>query len=297
MGSAGAAISRRGRVPAWVPLGLVLAGFVWVLQGLQQSADDRGVGFVDLTRYRVDRGSRYFPAAWRARLERILSQGAQLDATDAQALENLVSDLEALSFVAEVGTAEVVWPDGLVVPLRLLEPVAAIRVGDDYLPVAFDGTVLAGYAYAPHEVYGAWLPVLGPHQLVAGMKPEPEPGDVLNLPALADALAVVESMQRTLTPDEQRSLGRILVDASARLAPDGFPGGVRIELESARAVLFGRPPGSGNPGELPAHLKWQHLLNALVDLESGQGWDLLDVRWDEPVALRREDLAPAGESR
>ncbi len=280
-------------MPAWVPLGLVLAGFVWVLQGLQASADARGVGQVDLLRYRLDRGERYFSPAWRVRLERILTQGRELDARDPAALSGLRAELEALSFVEEVGDIEVVWPDGLVVPMKLREPVAALRVGEDYLPVAGDGTVLAGYAYAPHEVYGSWLPVLGPHRLVTELEPQPGPGAVITEPALVQAMAVVDSMQRHLHPDEQRILGRVLIDASAEHAPDGLPGGVWIELEGARAILFGRAPGSGHPGELPAHLKWQGVREGLVQLQSGAPWDLLDVRFDVPVAMTAADFERA----
>ena len=275
-----------------MPLGLILAGFVWVLQGLQDNANAHGVGQVDLLRYRLDRGSRYFPPAWRARLERILTTAQALDARDKDALEALRAELSELSYVEEVGATEVIWPDGLVVHLRLREPTAAIRVGEDFLPVAADGTVLAGYAYAPQEVYGAWLPVLGPHSLVAELEPEPSPGDLLDHPALVAGLAVVDSLQRHLEPAHQRALGRVLIDASQPNAPDGLPGGVRVELEGARVVLFGRPPGSGHPGELPAHLKWQGVRNGLAMLAAGKSWDLLDVRWDEPVVLQRSDLEP-----
>ena len=69
------------------------------------------------------------------------------------------------SFVAEVGAPEVNWPDGLTLPIRLREPVACLRVGQDFPPVAADGTVLAGYSYTPHPAGGGFLPVLGPHGL------------------------------------------------------------------------------------------------------------------------------------
>ncbi|MCA9001504.1 MAG: hypothetical protein KDB61_06245, partial [Planctomycetes bacterium] len=274
--------SRSGSVPAWVPMVFLAAAFVWVLNSLQMSAREKGVGICELTRVRLHHEPLYFGDAWQRRVERILRRRESLDLSDKQAIASLKAELAGLSFVEEVGEPEVIWPDGLVVPLRLREPAACIRVGDDFLPVADDGMVLAGYSYAPHEVYGAWLPILGPtDRLMRGGLPSP--GDFLTDEALLAALKVAGSMQRNLLPREQRILGRIVIDASHELAPDGMPGGVYIDLEGKRRILFGRAPGSDFPGELPAQNKWMAIRQALEEGEEGAPWDLLDVPWDEPV--------------
>ncbi len=278
---------------------LLAIGFIWVLDKLQQSAKDQGVGSVDTTRYRIHTGPLYFGDAWRNRLERVLRRAETVDLADQPAIDSITSELLALSFVEEVGLPEVHWPDGLIVPVKLREPAACIRVGDDFLPVADDGMVLAGYSYAPHEIYGAWLPILGPtEQLVRGGPPAP--GDQITDPALLRALTVAGSMQRNLLPDQQRMLGRIVIDASSETAPDGLPGGVRIDLEGKRRILFGRVPGNDEPGELPAAHKWRSVLSALQpDPEPGSSaegaprenetpWDLLDVRFDTPVIHYRQ---------
>lgn len=279
--------SQRGSVPAWVPMVFLAAGFVWVLNSLQMSAREKGVGVCEVTRVRLHHEPLYFGDAWQRRLERILRRREQVDLSDPVAIDSLKAEFARLSFVEEVGEPEVVWPDGLVVPLRLREPAACIRVGDDFLPVSDDGMVLAGYSYSPHEVYGAWLPILGPSDrlLRAGL---PSPGDFIQDDALLAALQVAGSMQRNLIPKQQRLLGRIVIDASREHAPDGLPGGVHIDLEGKRRILFGRPPGGDFPGELPAKIKWMAIVSALNPDSEGGPWDLLDVRWDEPVRQVRE---------
>ncbi len=279
--------SQQGSVPAWVPMVFLAAGFVWVLNSLQMSAREKGVGICEVTRLRLHHEPLYFGDAWQRRLERILRRYEQVDLSNPAAIASLKAEFANLSFVEEVGEPEVVWPDGLVVPLRLREPAACIRVGDDFLPVSDDGMVLAGYSSSPHEVYGAWLPILGPSDrlLRAGL---PSPGDFIQDEALLAALKVAGSMQRNLLPKEQRLLGRIVIDASREKAPDGLPGGVHIDLNDKRRVLFGRPPGGDFPGELPARIKWMAIASALHPDSEGGPWDLLDVRWDEPIRQLRE---------
>ena len=283
--------SRRGGVPTWVPMLLLAIGFVFVLDKLQQSAKEKGVGHVDITRYRIHTGPLYFGEAWRSRLESILRRAQGLDLSDKPAIAAIRGELEALSFVEQVADPQVLWPDGLVFPLQLREPAACVPVGADFLPVSDDGVVLAGYSYGPHEVYGAWLPILGPAERTQRDGP-PAPGDRITDAALLDALEVARSMQRNLTPEQQRLLGRIVIDASAAKAPDGLPGGVVIDLEGKRRILFGRPPGSGEPGELSVITKWQSILAGLAAPSGSEPpvWDLLDVRWDEPVMHLRGPL-------
>src|SRR5262249_8321401 len=75
----------------------------------------------------------------------------------------------------------------------------------------------------------------------------------------------------------------------ARVASVTEPG-VRLELEGDRLALFGRAPGTDEPGELAASSKWRSLERALELFErdpSGGDWDLVDLRWDRPdIALR-----------
>lgn len=293
-------------MPAWVPLGLLFAGLLLAVRSLERDARSRGVAEIDTLRYRLQEGSRWLSPAWRQSLEDTLVESRGLLVDDPKAIESFVGRVAALPFVAEVGEPEVIWPDGLSLPLRLHEPVACIATGEgDFLPVASNGTVLGGFAFAPHEAYGGWLPVLGPHGAVeSGVRP----GDVLGGPALRDALSVAESLWRFLEVADLRRLGRVLVDASADSAPvldrdprAGTPavlaGGVVLALEDGRRVLFGRPPEPAFPGELPVGRKWRHVAEALRARDGGEDWRLLDVRFDEAVRLDRaavEEYADRG---
>ncbi|MEL6713736.1 MAG: hypothetical protein AAFP86_08180 [Planctomycetota bacterium] len=296
----------RGAVPAWIPLAALFAALLVAVRSLEQDARSRGVAEIDTLRYRLQEGSRWLSPAWRGALEDTLVASRGLVVDDPGAIEDFVLRVSALPFVAEVGEPEVIWPDGLSLPLRLHEPVACIATGDgDFLPVASDGTVLGGFAFAPHEAYGGWLPVLGPHGLATG---DVRPGDALDHPALRDALLVAESLWRYLEVGDLRRLGRILVDASADSAPvfdrdpktgtpTALPGGVVLALEDGRRVVFGRPPVPIVPGELPVGRKWRHLASALEARDGGEDWSLVDVRFDEAVRLDRaavEEYAERG---
>jgi hypothetical protein len=303
-------------VPAWIPLGLVLVGVLALVAKLGREAQARGVARIDLTRYRLHADGRWVSPAWTARLERLLVRGRTLAADDRGGIEELVREVAALSFVREVGSPKVEWPDGLVLPVRLYQPVACLRVGNDFLPVAADGTLLAGYGYAPHGAFGGHLPVLGPHGLDARPDDPFQPGDVLGHPAHLAALAVASSMWEYLDQRAVRQLGRVVIDASRSHAWDGKPGGVLIDLEGARRVHFGRPPVRSldrsldqasdedqpevqpedqprdQPGELPVATKWAHVREALDRWAAGEDFAAVDVRWDEP-----DWLSPAGEDR
>jgi len=284
-------LRRAGRIPAWLPVGIVAVGILSLVASLGREASERGVARIDATRYRLHADGRWVSPAWTARLERLLLAARMLPAGDREGIQALVDQVEALSFVAEVGPPEVKWPDGLVLPLRLHEPIACLRVGDDFLPVAADGTVLAGYGYAPHHAHGGHLPALGPHGLDADPDFPFEPGDVLAHPAHVAALGVAASMWDHLDDEDRRRLGRVVVDASSLHAWDGKPGGVVIDLEGARRVHFGRSPRVEAPGELPVATKWAHVREALVRWEDGAGFAAVDARWDEPDWLE----PPGGE--
>lgn len=305
---AAAPAARRGGVPAFVPLVLLFVGLFVGFAALQRSADGHGIARVDVTRYRLQSQSQWVSPAWLDQLERILVRLRELSADDLPAIRALRAEVEALPFVAEVGTPEVQWPDGLILPLRLHEPVACIPTeGRDFLPVAANGTVLGGYAFAPHQAYGGYLPTLGPHGLV----PSPRPGDVLSHPAHVAALNIAESLWRHLEVGDLRRLGRVFIDASREDAPVfdrepgsatplRLPGGAFLDLEDGRRVQFGRPPLPVMEGELPIAAKWAHLREALGASEQGAPWALLDVRFDEAVSLTRaqvEEFAQGGADR
>lgn len=288
--------ARRGGVPGWIPLAVLVLGLFLVLRSLEQDARARGVAEIDLTRYRLHESTRFVHPSWRAELESVLLRRAQVAVDDTLGIELLLTELRALPFVAEVGDPEVVWPDGLSVPLRMHEPVACIRVGpQDFLPVAEDGTVLSGYSVEPTSAYGAWLPALGPHGYGEEERGPYLPGQRIGERALLDALDVARTMWRHLTADEIRALGPCVIDASRDRAPTAraLPGGVVIDLERARRILFGRPVRPVEPGELPVAQKWDHVRDGLARLELGHpvhvAWDILDVRFDKLVAVTREE--------
>jgi hypothetical protein len=289
---------RRGAVPGWLPLTILVGALFVIVRSLESDARARGVARVDVKRYALHESTRYVHPAWRSALERVLRRQSEIAVDDSDAIDDLVADLRALSFIAEVGEPEVIWPDGLSVPLRLHEPVACIRVGGrDFLPVSADGSVLSGYTLEPHAAYGAWLPALGPHGLGEAERGEYEPGDTLQEAALLDALDIARSLWFHLSPDEVRALGPLVIDASRERAPtaSALPGGVVLNLEGARRILFGRAPKPSAPGELPVARKWQHVRTGLEILRDDHPqhrlWDVLDVRFDELTATTRAEWA------
>lgn len=280
-----------GRVPAWVPLGLALLGLASLMHKLNREVSSHGVALIDTTRYRLHAGDRWMSDAWIERLERLLLRTGELEADDREGILALADELQALPFVAEVGEPRVEWPDGLVIPIRLHSPVACLRVGDDFLPVAEDGTVLAGYSYAPQPAFGGYLPVIGPHGLGSNALDPIQPGDVLGAPAHRDALSVAASMWRYLDRLSLKRLGRVVIDASRERDYRDLPGGVHIDLERTRRIHFGRAPGPDQPGELPVSVKWQHVAEGLARWEGGEDFDALDVRWDEAESLRYDEAS------
>ncbi len=273
--------SRAGRVPAWLPLGVLLAGIAALVLRLDREARARGVARIDVTRYRLHSPDRWTLPVWNSRLERVLLAVDTIDAEDRGAIDELAQRIGALSFVAEVGEPQVRWPDGLDLPLRLRQPIACVRVGGAYLPVADDGMVLAGYSHAPHRAFGGYLPVILPESQGEGDGALPVPGDLLDRPSEQRALAVARSMWAFLDKADRERIGRILIDARSPRAWDGLPGGVVIDLEGARRIHFGRSPLADAPGELPLERKWAHVHEALIRWEAGEDFAAVDVRWDQ----------------
>jgi hypothetical protein len=269
---------------------VVLAGS-WLVGELTHAAEGQGVAVVDPRCFRLQTREEWMLPEWEELLGDTLARAGLFSARDDAAIDALAEEVRALPFVAEVGRAEIVWPDCLKLPIRMRSPVACVadmRTAS-YLPVAEDGTVLPGRSSAPHRAYGGWLPVIGPNDPAR----EPfAPGERLDAPEQLDALAVAITMWNELAPEARGSLGRVLIDASSPAAPDGLPGGVLLELEMRRRIVFGRAPGGPFPGELPHDVKWKSVARGLESLESGSSWGTYDVRWDAPVAVCRAPDAP-----
>ncbi len=267
----------------------MLAGS-WIVRELTHSAEERGVAVIDPRCSRLQRREEWMLPEWEEILGDTLARAGLFSARDDAVVAALAEEVRTLPFVAEVGEPEVVWPDCLRLPIRMRSPVACIADphSGTYLPVAEDGVILPGRSTAPHQAYGGWLPVIGP--IASGL--HVAPGEQLGSPQHLDALAVATSMWNELEPAARAALGRILIDASSATAPDGLPGGVQLDLEMRRRIVFGRAPGGPFPGELPHELKWKSVARALELLAQGESWDTYDVRWDDPVAMRRAALAP-----
>jgi hypothetical protein len=249
-------------------------------------------------------GPGWVAPTWSEEAAALVAELPPIRADERAQIEALVERLRELSFVESIGEAQVIWPDGVQIALRLREPVACVHVGRHYLGIAADGTVLSGRWPAPPSRDSGFLPVLS-------LAPEAErdprralvPGARLDEPAALDGLAIAVSLWRHLEPADLRRLGRCRIDARrARLASVEDPGAV-IYLEGRRSVWFGRSPNLGEPGELADATKCGHLARALALLEpdsarperpEGLDWDLVDVRWDE-ADLHPRDLTAESE--
>lgn len=291
-----------GAVPVWVPLALLVVGLFVGLQALERDARSRGLAHIDATRYRLHTGTQWLSSSWTEQLESILIETRDLSADDKDEINAFVERVRELPFVAEVGEPEVQWPDGLTVPIRLYEPVACVRIGSrDFLPVAHDGTILGGYSFSPHEAYGGWLPTLGPHGLLEDEQGPVQPGDKVTVPALVAGLDVADSLWRYLDVQDLRQLGRIVIDSTrpdapvfdrdaGTTTPRTLPGGVVLELDQGRQIVFGRPPTPVQAGELPVGMKWEHIRQALDAWSRGETWALLDARFDVGILLTSEEV-------
>lgn len=274
--------SRSGRVPVWVVCALLA---VAIDLGVRET---RGrviaSGFTSIDARCIDlRGiTTWVVPGWEELLAARLARLGPVSTLDADGLAALGEEVARLPFVASVGTPRVIWPDGLELDIELREPVACLRSGGLFYPVAVDGVVLPGAFSRPPDSPRGFLPVIGQGELEGA-----RPGDQLAAPHLLDALSVAESLLQHLAPESNRRLGPIVVDATRAAEADAAEPGTRLLLEERRLVLFGRPPSARAPGELPAALKWSHLARGAASLAAGQDWDLLDVRWDRAEVRRR----------
>jgi len=277
-----------------LPALLVLA-LVFVL-GLAHEARARGREEPLLPQLWVEPAAAHVVAApawvdprWLEHLGLLLERQEPIEVAGAGGLEALQAELAALSFVARVERCELSAVRGLELELSLREPVACIPVRGEFALVDEDGVVLEGRWPSPPRLGRAWLPVLGP--LTDPLFARARTGDWLVEPEHKDALDVALSLAENFDEDQRAELGRVVIDArAARLSAVEEPG-VRLELEGARVALFGRAPGTDEPGELAATSKWQALTRALTLFErdpAQNDWELVDLRWDRPdIAFRR----------
>lgn len=263
----------------------------WAAANLQESADSAGFTVVDPSRVTLElpAGTEGLPAEWSRIVAYRLSLLGEMTTQDPELGERVAEEMADLPFVIELGEPRVIWPDGVEVPMRLREPVACICIGEDYLPVSSDGVVLPGLRSSPPDYGRGLLPVIGP---VDGRFLPYRPGDRLEQERDLDAIAVAISMRAELSPGDLHWLGPVVIDATHSQATAVGEPGTRLRLEDGRSVFFGRSPRANAPGELPAELKWRHLMEAMALLgeeEYGRpkDWDLVDLRWDVPTLRPR----------
>ncbi len=280
---------RRGRWLARFGTVLALCSMAWFLWQLDGRVEAVEYALIETDRVRLDAGPGWVDPRWEGELTRRLAAHGDVLADDREAILAVAREVEALSFVCSVAEPVVLWPDGLRLEIELREPVACLRAGRQYLPVAADGTVLSGRWSAPPDRDSGYLPVLVPRRPL-----RPVAGEVPADRAIHDGLSVAASLWSTLSPADLARLGRIVIDARrARQATVEEPGTVLL-LENARTVWFGRSPNLGEPGETPVRLKWTSLSRALKLLDESDAtggetldWELADLRWDRPSLLPR----------
>jgi len=295
----------RGGVLTSATIAVALVAAAWLLWVLESEVDASDFTRVETARVRLDAGATAVDPRWEALVRERLACIAPFASDDAGGQALVEQELRALPFVRSVGSAEVVWPDGLRVSLELRAPIACVKIGAEFWTIANDGMLLPGSWPAPPRYGPGWLPelALDAHELEGRA-----PGEILWSDAVADSLSVASSMWAELESEDLARLGRALIDArKARRASAEEPGTV-IYLERSRRVLFGRAPSTHEPGELPAATKWLHVANSLLCLPAGPplaeggaptarpgevDWELVEVRWDHPAMLPRGGAAGA----
>jgi len=294
--------STRGRVPAWIPAGILVVALVWLLSEIGAGVGASGVIEIDPRSSQLEARASFADPRWNDLLRVEISRIAPFSPHDQDGIARVAALVAGQPFVAAVGEPRVLWPDGVDVPVRLRRPAACVRQGNEFLHVAEDGIILPGRWPTPtwSEIAPGregFLPVIGPNDGAFDMA---RAGDRLTQPRHVDALAVALSMRGALDADDFRLLGPPLVDATnARVASVDNPG-VVIQLERRRTLWFGRAPGSGAIGERPVEHKWADVHKAALLLRgldaasvpaSAHDWSLLDVRWDTSDITWRD--APA----
>lgn len=289
---------RSGRVPFGLALLVAVVAGVVAAHRIVRAPQARALVTVDTRRsaIQVDAESDWVDERWADELASQLAALPPFPVDDREGVLAVASEIAALPFVAEVFEPRVVWPDGVELGVRLRRPAACVLIGESFLAVAEDGVILPGSYPAPPWIGHGYLPVIGPNDRSLD---EHLPGDALTEERHLDALSVAVSMRAALDWETFETMGPPLIDATrARRASVDEPG-VLLDLEGARRVRFGRAPWSGEPGELPASMKWKSLARAVHELRYGErDWDRLDVRWDRPeIRWRASELAADGTDR
>jgi len=252
-----------------------------VLDPVREIASDEA--WVDPGGLSFDSLPRWADSRWIDSLE-----GAALDCDpfvigDESALADLGQTLLAFPFVERIDELRASRREGLSVGIALRRPVACIPVGQHFLLVARDAVVLPGRWDTPPRCESGFLPVIGPEG-DAELFLHALPGDWLVDPAHLAAIDVACSMIEHLDELARNRLGRTRIDAGMAAAASVLEPGVMIYLENKRLCLFGRAPSTSEPGELPVHMKWAALADALALLEQDPPveWEHVDCRWDRP---------------
>jgi len=281
----GPEISRSGRVQTWVLLVLGAGALFVAAELLSERLYAQGNLEVAKDRVRIDVEDpfAYVPDGWSEYVASHLSTLGDVFVDDPEAVDLVAKELRSLPLFHSVGEPRVIWPDRIEFDVRMRRVVACVKTGGGFLPVSEVGVILPGCFVSPMSDGVCPTPLIAWDESLGNLRE----GDELSRESHFDALSVALSMQVHL-PDEVRvSLGPIRIDASrADLASVTDPG-VVLYLTEHRAVLFGRPPLNGNPGELPVENKWGHLVDNLrATFEGGRAWEVLDVRWDAAEVLR-----------
>ena len=273
---------RRVGGPGGILLCLGLAVVGWLIGGLEGRVAESGFRTIQTSQSRLDSGRTWIDERWEAELREKLARLGELEASDTVARQRILDEIESLSFVASIGEPEVLWPDGLRVPVLFQNPVACLAVGQLFYPVSADGTVLSGSWKSPPKVGAGWLPVLGE---VGTHYPGAAPGMIIDGEVELDAISIATSMWVYLPREDLTTLGRVVIDAKRGRDTGPLEQGARLLMEGGRQVWFGRPPRAGEPGSLPDEAKWANLSSALECLRSKDpdlNWTWVDLRWDRP---------------
>jgi len=285
----GAPRSRRGGVPAWLPLALLATGVVAWQRGLAERVQRTGFGRVEASQVRADLDQPWADPRWSLELRQVIADGGPIDPEDGAALEALKLKLEALSFVRDATLPRVLWPDGLELNVRLRRPVACVAWGDAFLLVDEQGVLLSGAWDVPPSLDGMFLPVLGERD---GALDVLRPGDALVERRHLDALSIARSLWEHVDPSWGPWIGRLQIVADdVDLASVEVPGAV-LRLEGGREAWFGRSPNKASAGELPVPQRWSNLVQVLertADPADGVDWAVADLRFDRPALSARVD--------
>lgn len=297
--------AREGRAATAVLFALVLGALAWGVREWDRRAEAGGFAWIQPDRVRLappevvlDEAGRavapWVDPRWGQEAGVRLAGLAPFRADDRDARLALATALADLSFVARAALPEVIWPDGLRVPIQLRQPVACVRLDDTFRAVDSQGVLLSGNWDAPPRRDGGWLP------LVRIDETRSAPGSTGALDDhLRDGLATAVSYWRHVAPDDRERLGRLVIEPAEARSAALESGGVHLRLDGERTAFFGRPPDRYSPGELPVERKWRALLDALALLPPGgtSDWELVDLRWDRPELRLRVEPAQDSERR